>query len=429
MTAPVVAAKHLSHWRLTKVAVCLAIVALPLLRPAGPGNTGLVDLALLGAMTASGLWASIRAHRVQLPYALPVLLMAVAGAVAAMRASLVGEATLGLAGQSVVAVFQDVFVFLWAAAIATLGQDEQLLDLFCRAWAYSATAWAALLIVGELLGIAAITGITARDGIRASLTLGDPNLAADYFLVALFVMRAAQRPRRTRWRWLACALVVTAIVLTLSNGGVLALAVATAAGWLFSLARRRGLGMALAVGVGLAAGGAVAYTTVDLNSVVAAFGEKSSFVRDSIGREQESGGSRTTLIKESVVLYLNSDNVWGLGPANTETTLKARQAAYVKEAHDDYVAALLERGVLGTVGLIVLGAAVAVRARRVAAPGGLPPRYLAVVPRPDLLGAGLVAVGMSALFYETLHFRHVWALFGLIAALEIAGRPAYRSAS
>jgi len=77
----------------------------------------------------------------------------------------------------------------------------------------------------------------------------------------------------------------------------------------------------------------------------------------------------------------------------------------------------------------VLGAAVAVRARRVAAPGGLPPRYLAVVPRPDLLGAGLVAVGMSALFYETLHFRHVWALFGLIAALEIAGRPAYRSAS
>src|SRR2546423_1271790 len=209
MTAPVVAAKHLSHWRLTKVAVCLAMIALPLLRPAGPGNTGLVDLALLGAMTATGLWASIRAHRLQAPYAIPVLVMALAGAVAAMRAGLVGEATLGLAGQSVVAIFQDVFVFLWAAAIATLGQDKQLLDLFCRAWAYSATAWASLLIVGELLGITAITGISARDGIRASLTLGDPNLAADYFLVALFVMRAAQRPRRARLRGLACALVIT----------------------------------------------------------------------------------------------------------------------------------------------------------------------------------------------------------------------------
>src|SRR5438477_3849416 len=268
MTAPVVAAKHLSHWRLTKVAVCLAMVALPLLRPVGPGNTGLVDLALLGAMTASGLWASIRAHRVQLPYALPVLLMAVAGAVAAMRASLVGEATLGLAGQSVVAVFQDVFVFLWAAAIATLGQDEQLLDLFCRAWAYSATAWAALLIVGELLGIAAITGITARDGIRASLTLGDPNLAADYFIVALLVMRAAQRPRRTVRRWLACALVVTAIVLTLSNGGMLALVLATACGALFRIARRRGPFVAVAVGVALALAGIGATRVIDVHGWV-----------------------------------------------------------------------------------------------------------------------------------------------------------------
>ena len=29
---------------------------------------------------------------------------------------------------------------------------------------------------------------------------------------------------------------------------------------------------------------------------------------------------------------------------------------------------------------------------------------------------------MSGLFYEVLHFRHVWALFGLIAAVEIWGR-------
>ncbi len=425
-----VPAKRLGRWRLTRVAVCTAMVALPLLRPTGPLNTGLVDLALLGAMCVAGLWASIRAHRIQLPYAVPVALMILGGALAATHAGLVGDATLGLAGQSVVAIFQDVFVFAWAAAIATLGQDEQLLDLFCRAWAYSATAWAALLIVGELLGISAITGITAREGIRASLTLGDPNLAADYFLVALFVMRAAQRPRRARWRWLACALVITGIVLTLSNGGVLALLVATAVGALFRVARRHGLGLALVLGASLALVGAVVYRTVDLNALVTSAAQSSPFLRDSVGRSAESGGSRTTLIKESVVLYLNMDNVLGLGPANTETTLSARQAAYVKEAHDDYVATLLERGLIGSVGLILLVASVGVRSRRIARSGWLPPDYRDAVPRPDLLGAGLVAVGMSAAFYETLHFRHVWALFGLIAALELAGRPpVHRSAS
>ena len=45
-----------------------------------------------------------------------------------------------------------------------------------------------------------------------------------------------------------------------------------------------------------------------------------------------------------------------------------------------------------------------------------------MLPRPELLGAAAGAVLLSALFYEVLHFRHVWALFGLIAAVELWGR-------
>ena len=44
-----------------------------------------------------------------------------------------------------------------------------------------------------------------------------------------------------------------------------------------------------------------------------------------------------------------------------------------------------------------------------------------MVPRPELLAAAVIAVGFSGLFYEVLHFRHVWALFGLIAALALTG--------
>ena len=31
-------------------------------------------------------------------------------------------------------------------------------------------------------------------------------------------------------------------------------------------------------------------------------------------------------------------------------------------------------------------------------------------------------MAFSALFYEVLHYRHAWALFGVLAALEIWGR-------
>ncbi len=396
---------RLGRWRLTQVAICFAVAAMPLLRPAGPGNTGLVDLALLGAMLVSALWAATRALTVRLPYAWPVGIGVLGGALALL---VTGTGPY----RGLLALVQDVFVFAWAAAVATLGADRRLLDVFCRAWAYSTAVWAAVLIVADAAGITWLTGITARDGIRASLTLGDPNLCANYFLVGLFVMRATRRPRNTPLRWFACALAVTAIVLTLSNGGLLALLAATVLGGLFRLGRRRGLTVAVSFGAGLVLAGAVTGTVVDVHGFITRIESASPLVRDSLGREAESGGSRTTLAHEGLGLWLRGDAPLGLGPAGTEPALRAEQAPYVKEAHDDWLAGPLERGPLGLLALVLLVGSVAVRSRRAVRAGPD-----AVVPRPELLAAAALAVAISATFYETLHFRHVWALFGLIAAL------------
>jgi O-antigen ligase len=420
---------RLARWRLTVVAIWVAMAALPLLRPSGPGNTGAADLAVVGAMLTAAMWASARLHVVRLPYAFPVGLTVLAGALAAAGAAAHaagGARTGAISGagwHSLLALAQDVFVFSWAAAVTTLGQDRALLDTLCRAWAYSAVVWACVLIVGEVAGLNWLTGINGRDGIRASLTLSDPNMAADYFICGLLVMRAARRPRRTGSRWLACALVLTAILLTLSNGGILALVGATVLGWLFGLARRRGVLVAAAAGVVLALAGSTVVASVDVYGWVTRVEESSPFIRDSLGRESESGGSRSALVHETAALWLRGDGILGIGPGNTEVTLRAHQAAYVKEAHDDYLAALLERGALGAVALLMLAAALVVRCRRISAAGGASAGLRDVVPRPELLAAAVAAIGFSALFYEVLHFRHVWALFGLVAALELMGRP------
>jgi len=418
-------AKRLTRWRLTQAAITVSVAAMPLLRPSGPGNTGLVDLALLTAIVAAMLWASARALQVRLPYALPVGLMVVAGA------STVLTIDDGATWRTTLALLQDIFVFGWAAAVATVGRDRGLLDGFCRAWAYSGTAWATALIVGEILGLNWLTGINAADGLRASLTFGDPNLAANYFLCTLLVIRATRRPRKAGWRWLACGLTATGVILTLSNGGILAMLIATALGWLFALASRRGLIAAASAGAVLALGVGAVFYTVDVHAAVTRAEEASPFVKDSIGREGESGGSRSTLVQEGLELWLAGDTVLGLGPGNTEAALRARQAPYIKEAHDDYLAAVLERGVLGGAAIVLLVATVAIRARRISRRDGVSPDYLEVVPRPELLAAAAVAIGMSGLFYEVLHFRHVWALFGLMAALELArsARPPARSGS
>lgn len=409
---------RLGRWRLTLVAICVAVVALPLLRPSGPGNTGAVDLALVGAMLVAAMWASARSHVIRLPYAFPVGLTVFAGALAAVLADMGANGR----GNGLVALAQDVFVLGWAGAIATVGQDRQLLDVLCRAWAYSAIAWAAVLIVADLTGQTWLSGISGADGIRASFTLGDPNLAANYFICGLLVIRATRRPRATGWRWFACALVVTAVVLTLSNGGMLALITATVAGWLFTLAGRRGLLVAAAAAAFLAVAGAAAAGTIDVHDVIVRAEQASPMARDSIGREAESGGSRGTITQEAARMWFAGQDVLGLGPGNTQATLRSRQAAYAKEAHNDYLAAILERGVLGGLALMALAGAVAVRARRISRPGGVGPPFRELVPRPELLAAAVVAIAVSALFYEVLHFRHIWALLGLIAALELTGR-------
>jgi O-antigen ligase len=90
-------------------------------------------------------------------------------------------------------------------------------------------------------------------------------------------------------------------------------------------------------------------------------------------------------------------------------------------AHDDYTASILERGVLGGLALVCLLVIILARCRRIAA-RPLRHEYAAVFPRPELLAAAVVAMLMSATLYQVLHFRHVWALLGVVAAVDLWGR-------
>jgi O-antigen ligase len=400
-----------------RVVMIAGIWSLPLLHPAGPGNTGPVDLFLTIAVLVAALWVSGQGRIMRFPYAVPVGLSVLAGALASTAAYTGG---FGSVGGGLLTLLQDLFVWAWALAIANVGREPALSRSMTRAWAISATCWAALMIIGVFGHIALLSGETAREGVRASLTLGDPNVAANYFICSLLVLRAARYPRRRLLRWACCAVILTAIVLTGSNGGVLVLVMATLLGWIFGLARRRGAAAVLAASAVALCAVAVA-TQINTQQIVLKAQAGVPVLRDSIGRQAESSGSRSTILRETATLYFSTDNAVGIGANATKFAFQEHQYAYVKEAHDDYAAALVERGVLGGVALLCLLVMVAVRCRRIAA-RPLWPSWRAVIPRPELLGAAAIVIFTSGFFYQILHFRHVWALFGLIAAVDLWGR-------
>ena len=415
--------------RESKVALGLAvgaIIALPLLRPQGPGNTAPIVDVLIALVCVTTLYWSGTAHvRVRLPYAVPVAMLVAGGSIAALAHE---QST-----TAVTALVQDVVLLVWCGALTTLAVTARAIQVLLRTWVLSSVGWATVMVTGVVTHQAGLAGITAREGSRAMLTFGDPNVAANFFVVSFMLVLATRYPRRRAPRLACCLVLIAAVVVTGSNGGMVSLLVGAAIVGVAAFFRRFGIVQCLAM-VCLVSGSGLVFVVVTgvsipgyISSVRQAAKDNFLF-HDSVGRASQSEQTRGLLLSEAVTLYRDSSFL-GIGPAATKQTLIDRQALYVKEAHSDYIAALVERGLFGALGLLALIGVSAVRGRSaVRGSNATGNRALAdVVPCPTALVAGLVTFALAGAFYEVLHFRHLWAFLGIVAALGyVAGRDLER---
>lgn len=389
------------------------VALLPFLKPSGPGNTSPVDLFVLLAIGAVGIWLVHNRRPIRLPFAGPVAVLVLTGTVATVFGDFGWQ-------NGAVSVVQELLLLVWAGAVANVVRRPEAFVTIARVWVAAAVGWALILIIGELAGIAALAGISAADGTRASLTFGDPNYAANYFVVSAFLVLAFRLPHRVPARVVTMLILLTAVFFTGSNGGMLALAIGTGVALSLRIGRRRS-GLVLLT---LIATSGLAVTV--LTTRVVSFGDVQTAAlglgptgKDSIGRSGESTGTRRTLLNEVVRLYSNGP-ILGRGPGSTKAALQQTSAPYVKEAHNDYTATLAERGVVGSIGLLLLVAVTALRTSSLVT-RRLRPGYAEAVPAPAWLAAAVIAFSVSAAFYEVLHFRHLWALLGLVAGLHAFG--------
>lgn len=410
--APLVAAVPVPRGlRTVGYLTALAVWTVPILAPAGPGNTAVPDATMAAALIMTILWLYRYGNAVALPYCLGIGTLMIAGLIAAVhqRTALAS-----------LPVLQDLFLLLFAAGVANAVQRPWVLRVFLQAWCWSGIAWAAVLVFARLAGLGAVAGINPKNGGRAALTMNDPNMAGNYFLCALLVLLATRVIGRRWIRLLGVILILTAIVFTGSNGAGVSLIAALAVAGAVRVAKARGPIVAIAVVALLLLPAAIVAPNVSVPAIRAKAADSVQLLQDSVGRSGASSSQRALLFTEGIHLFYNGDLI-GLGPGQTKQTLINQGAPYVKEAHDDYVATLAERGVLGGVGLIILFCAIGVRLTRVAV-RPLPPEVAAMVPRPEyLLGLG-VAFLASAFFYEVLHFRQLWVFLGLVAGLDLMVR-------
>jgi O-antigen ligase len=402
------------------VAALVASVAfMPLLAPKLPGNGAPVDLLMVGSIFAVFVWALRTRATVRIPYVVPTTALMVIGLASALLSALPADGA--------IAVAQEIFLLAWCAAVATLCRTPRALQVVLRTWAVSATAWGGLLIAAVVVGIGPLTA-TNGGGVRFRLFFDHPNMAGNFFVIAIFIVIASGYPRSLVLRLGSCGLLLGATLLTGSNAALLSLGGGAVVVLFLHVRARAGLIKAIAVSALMLGTLSLGWVQVGEPLLQAAQESNSSLLRYSVGRGAKSAEGRVDLFSSQFELY-ERGHLLGIGPTATQATLDQEGATIVKEAHNDYLGTLVERGPFGL--LAVFGLMAAIIARIVAITRRpLPPRLAAAIPVPAALAGACAAFAATAMTHEVLHYRWFWSLLGIIAAVHLLqGRKAAAAAA
>ncbi|MBN1812159.1 MAG: O-antigen ligase family protein [Anaerolineae bacterium] len=380
----------------TRVLLLAIVILLPLIRPAGPGQTALADAALiaLSLLTWPILWRARRPLR--LPLVGPQWLIWTGSLIA----TLVSTNTIGCT----VTLAQDVYIFVWFLMTCNAIEPEDL-PWLGRAWVVTALVQSGLIVLGAFAGVGAL----ANEWGRGVGTFINPNMAASYLVTSFFVYLTTPFPRSRMLRVAGGVLLLVAAVATGSNAGLAALATGLVALLAFRLVNQQ---RALWPWLGLAAlTGTVFCLLVVLSmpsgslAIMAALSDTKGVLLLTLGRLGKGFVSRANIWTTAWQAFQRCPT--GLGPG-------ASRAGLGGELHNDFLSHLVERGALGLIGLLW-------SIRETFACLWKMPRVERELDRRFPLAVGPLLAGFAStlpfmLTHEILHFRHHWIFLALIFA-------------
>lgn len=297
---------------------------------------------------------------------------------------------------------QDLYLYLWFTALTMMLSSDRDIEYLATAWVFAAMAVIAL-------------GYVRPEGaalLRAEFTFRNPNRAAVYLMTSLFFL--FNPALRGRWllRGALAAVILWGIGLTGSLGTLTSLAAGFAVIVSVALYVRSSRfwvpGQVAMILIVMLAG----YATVRFADVEEALQERLPLA---FGRAPRSLSVRQQIWDRGFETFRK--HPLGIGPASfyaqVETSLDA--GARGVELHSDYVATLVERGVVGFLGLAVMMAIIAryyVQLVRMARDLARPGLDLWV----GALGGAILGYFSYALTHEALHHDSLWVLLAMLMA-------------
>jgi hypothetical protein len=395
--------------------LALVVCLLPIIAPAGPGRTAIVDAVIIGGLAVFMAARLSKHERIRVPFFVPVLMISI-GSLAAIVNAVSPTA-------SFLAIAQDAYLFLWFVMLVHVLRRRNMTAMRVT-WVVVATL-IAIGAIGYLMWDAHLSLIDMAKprGRRAVATFYDPNMFGGYLVMSMFMALSVRQAIGRVAQWAVLAVLAMALIATKSNGALLSLFVGLPV-WAIVRARTRRISAAalgaaallsltvLLAGVWMSTGFGVGGRTIHRL-------ESQSF----LARATRSSEGRFAIWKQLETTYAKSP--LGIGPGNSrwlslsiEQRLRPGSMAS-REAHNDYLAYAIERGPLAFIGLFLL-VFQAIRMVMKASAGGerQRPQGDAMGPLSAALAGALAASLVHALTIEVLHFRHFWMLLAMVCAIE-----------
>ncbi|HEV8352610.1 MAG TPA: O-antigen ligase family protein [bacterium] len=379
--------KHL-YFLLT--ALLLPMYFLPSIRK-GVSFFHVVNVAILGGYLLTFILAG---KRPRWYFLLPIWVY--------MVGSLTGMFNSQALGINLYTLAQDVYLYVWFVALCVIMTSQDDVN-------YLAAAWCVAAVLVMMIGFFG-AGVT-ESVFREEFTFRNPNRASAYFMTTMAMMFA---PVFNDRRWLRGAMIVLSGFAVWSTGSIGTFAsFAVGAAVLMSVTmylRTGGFWVARQAAVLLLAGLAVyaSVTYADIESTLA------SRIPASFGRAARSYATRQEIWAAGLDEF--RQHPFGIGPASFFQQVELGRGLGTTgslELHSDYVATLVERGVVGLSGLLLLIVMVGRELIRLV-------RTVRGAGRRDLqLWSGALCGAMVGYFtysltHEALHHDTLWLLLAIV---------------
>jgi hypothetical protein len=382
---------------------------LPLERIAGPMSTVPADAALLTLIASFWLIAWARRRPVVFPLLLPMWLIFIASTLATLFST--------QPITNIVAMVQELYIYLWFVSavnlLTWLGEED--MHRLNKIWGIVACVESLLTLMGMFrIGPRFLFKVDAPQHQfefegpgRALGTFRNANAAGGYLMTALFVLMATPWPHHPLLRLATGGWLFLGIYATGSNASLGGALVGLAFCLLYRVVTRgdrRAVRLWITLGTLMAAAGvAMPVVGFSLSSALRPSAGR-SLLFTTVGRLGGSIAKRVIIWRSGWDIF--SHNMLGVGPNGASDI-----AGF--SLHNDYMAFLAERGVLGLMGLLLLVAltmACVVASVRLAR--GDRVRQLQAI----ALGGGFVANFVDAMAHEVTHSRPLWLLMATIFA-------------